>query len=71
MQSSNPFDSGQFAPRSAAGLAERCESHSWDDDTDDTSRILLEHAADALREMMSRCVRLACVIESLEARAVQ
>jgi len=50
-----------------ATLAERCMSHSWDDGTDDESRLLLEQAALMLRRLLVRCVAVAQVDDRGEA----
>jgi hypothetical protein len=48
-------------------IREACARRSWDDDVDDESRILLEHAADVIRELQSRVVLVAHFNEQAEA----
>jgi hypothetical protein len=50
-------------------VAQRCAERAWDDDTDDTSRRLLEQAADTIRLLAGRVVRLAAFTERQEARS--
>ncbi len=52
----------------AVRLATYCEARAWDDEVDDTSRLLLEQAADMIRTLMARCVSLAAATEKREAR---
>lgn len=55
-------------PAPVAGvLADMCDSRSWDDDTDDKSRQLLEWAADTLRALLIANGRYANRAEHLEA----
>lgn len=55
-------------PAPAAGvLADMCARRSWDNDTDDTSRQLLEWAADTLRALLIANGRYANRAEHLEA----
>ena len=50
-------------------VADMCAMQAWLDDIDDDSRLLLEQAADTIRSLMKRCMRLAQVIERTEAKA--
>lgn len=50
----------------ASDLAGACHSRAWDDDTDDTSRELLEAAAVTIERLATRCLRLAQEIERVE-----
>jgi hypothetical protein len=43
-----------------------CAFRCWDDDCDDVSRVLLEQAADTIRKLMRRCVRLSRALEASE-----
>ena len=52
----------------AVRLATYCEARAWDDEVDDSSRLLLEQAADMIRGLMARCVALAAATEQREAR---
>ncbi len=52
----------------AVRLATYCEARAWDDEVDDSSRLLLEQAADMIRTLMARCVSLAAATERSEAR---
>jgi hypothetical protein len=60
-----------YALPAAITLAERCDARAWDNDTDDDSRMLLEQAAEMIRELMGRCVSLAAAGERLEAERVK
>ena len=51
----------------ASDLAGACLKRAWDDDTDDTSRELLEAAAVTIEQLATRCLRLAQEIERVEA----
>lgn len=48
-------------------VADRAEQRAWDDDCDDESRVVLEMAADTIRELMTRCVAVAAAAERVEA----
>jgi hypothetical protein len=48
-------------------VADRAEQRAWDDDCDDVSRLVLEMAADTIRQLMTRCVTLAAAAERVEA----
>jgi hypothetical protein len=48
-------------------VADRAEQRAWDDDCDDVSRLVLEMAADTIRQLMTRCVALAAAAERVEA----
>ena len=48
-------------------VADLCAQAAWLDAIDDDSRLRLEWAADTIREMHSRLVRQARVLEQLEA----
>lgn len=50
-------------------VAQRCSERAWDDDTDDISRRLLEQAADTIRILAGRVVKLAAFTERQEARS--
>ena len=52
----------------AVRLATYCEARAWDDEVDDSSRLLLEQAAVMIRTLMARCVALATATERREAR---
>jgi len=43
-----------------------CAFRCWDDDCDDESRVLLEQAADTIRKLMRRCIRLSRALEASE-----
>ena len=47
-------------------VADTCAASCWRDDVDDESRLLLEMAADTIRGLMGRCVRLAKRLEQAE-----
>ena len=51
----------------ASDLAGACLKRAWDDETDDTSRELLEAAAVTIERLATRCLRLAQEIERVEA----
>ena len=63
----DPADKPYTLP-AAVRLATYCEARAWDDEVDDTSRLLLEQAADMIRGLMARCVSLAAATEQREAR---
>jgi len=50
-------------------VADMCAMQAWMDDIDDDSRLLLEQAADTIRHLMRRCMKLAQNLERMEARA--
>lgn len=50
-------------------VAEMCALMAWMDHIDDDSRLLHEQAADTIRLLMKRCMKLAQVIERMEAAA--
>lgn len=50
----------------ASDLAGACLRRAWDDDTDDTSRELLEAAAVTIERLATRCLRLAQELERVE-----
>jgi hypothetical protein len=54
-------------PPSPGVLASMCARHAWQDDIDDTSRQLLEWAADTIRLCVSKSHRSASRAEKLEA----
>ena len=54
-------------PPSPGVLASMCARHAWSDDIDDTSRQLLEWAADVIRLCVSQSHRSASRAEKLEA----
>lgn len=56
-------------PPAAGVLADMCARRSWDDDTDDRSRQLLEWAADTIRALLVANGRYANRAEHLEAEA--
>jgi hypothetical protein len=47
-------------------VADTCAVSCWRDDIDDESRLLLEMAADTIRQLMARCVVLAQHLERAE-----
>jgi hypothetical protein len=49
-------------------VADMCAMQAWMDDIDDDSRLLLEQAADTIRHLMRRCMKLAQNLERMEAR---
>jgi hypothetical protein len=49
-------------------VADMCAMQAWMDDIDDDSRLLLEQAADTIRLLMRRCMKLAQNLERMEAR---
>jgi hypothetical protein len=51
-------------------VADMCALQAWMDDVPDDSRILHEMSADTIRSLMKRCMRLAQVIERMEATRV-
>jgi hypothetical protein len=48
-------------------VADLCAQRAWDDEIDDDTRLRLEFAADTIRRLMRRCVRLALHLERAEA----
>jgi len=50
-------------------VADMCAMQAWMDHIDDDSRLLLEQAADTIRHLMRRCMKLAQNLERMEARA--
>ena len=50
-------------------VADMCAMQAWLDHIDDDSRLLHEQAADTIRHLMKRCMKLAQVIERMEAAA--
>ena len=56
-------------PPAAGVLADMCARRSWDNDTDDASRQLLEWAADTIRAILVANGRYANRIEHVEAEA--
>lgn len=52
---------------SPMAVADMCAMQAWLDDIDDDSRLLMEQAADTIRLLMRRCIRLAQNIERMEA----
>ena len=50
-------------------VADICAMQAWLDDIDDDSRLALEHAADTIRLLIRRCMKLAQTIERMEATA--
>jgi hypothetical protein len=57
--------------RSNDELANLCLQRAWDDDTDDRSRFLLEHAAKRINRLGLRGMRLARKLELAETREQQ
>jgi len=49
-------------------VRELCARRMWDDDADDQSRLILELAADTIRELMCRCGSASLRAERAEAR---
>ena len=62
MTNDNPYELP--APSIVADL---CAQRAWDDEVDDDTRVRLEFAADTIRLLMKRCVKLAALFERLEA----
>ena len=52
-------------------VADMCALQAWMDHIDDDSRLLHEQAADTIRNLMRRCMKLAQVIERMEASNVR
>lgn len=52
---------------SPMAVADMCAMQAWMDHIDDDSRLLHEQAADTIRLLMRRCVKLAQNIERMEA----
>ena len=55
----------------ALTVADMCAMRAWDDNIDDDSRLLLEMAADTIRMMHKRLMRLAHSNEQAEATNAQ
>lgn len=49
-------------------VADACLEHAWDDDCDDKSRRLLEHASNVIEQLQERLVKQACFFEQIEAQ---
>ena len=52
-------------------VADMCALQAWMDHIDDDSRLLHEQAADTIRNLMRRCMKLAQVIERMETNNVR
>lgn len=48
-------------------VADLCAQAAWRDEVDDDTRLRLEFAADTIRALMRRCVRLSQTLERAEA----
>lgn len=55
----------------ALTVADMCAMRAWDDNIDDDSRLLLEMAADTIRMLHKRLMRLAHSNEQAEATSAQ